>query len=192
MNHQYIQQIYQHILSTPYRNQCCHHEHLHQTQQFWHHKLANTVEEPVFPPHISGPSPTILTAQTTNTVQEPVLPLRTSAPSSIIPTAHTTNTVQESVFPLRTPAEAKSSSVNLTRNIHQQSMSTNQATPQPVAYASDQPIFPPECNTCQPDQSSPLMSSTILSDMSIIAEVKSYSDALPSHNEVRLDLSLQA
>jgi hypothetical protein len=36
------------------------------------------------------------------------------------------------------------------------------------------------------------MSSTILSDMSIIAEVKSYPDALPSHNEVRLDPSLQA
>lgn len=71
-------------------------------------------------------------------------------------------------------------------------MSTNQATPQPVAYASDKPIFPYECNTCQPDQSSPLMSSTILSDMSIIAEVNSYSDALTSHNEVRLDPSLQA
>jgi len=155
-------------------------------------ETTNTVEGPVFPPRMSAPSSTILTAQTTNTVQEPVLPPRTSAPSSTIPTAQTTNTVQEPVFPPRTPAEAKSPSVNFTRTTHQQWMSTNQATPQPVVYASDQPIFPSDFNTCQPDESSPLMSSTLLSDMSIIAEVKSYSDVLPSHNEVRLDPSLQA
>lgn len=105
----------------------------------------NTLQEPVLPPRTPAPNSTILTSQTSQHRRGTSVPtthictkLNNSDSTNYqhrtgtsVATTHVCTKLnnsdtthyqhaQEPVFPLRTPGEAKSSSVNLTRNTHQQ------------------------------------------------------------------------